>query len=385
MRAHPPLPSATSSSSAIAGFLDTVSLAPRQSHKLLTLWPLLSSGNVSETGPAYVALADAIECGALEVRERKQGASVPLIELVNHGGTAVLVLFGEELRGALQNRIANASFLVPAHDTLEINVSCVEQGRWGGRAMFRAARSVVSSSMRRKMAAKVASARSRGRSFDADQSEVWSEVGERLALSGTDSRTSSYEDYLGTRRRDLDEAARAFRSLPGQVGFVAAIGDQIAGVEAIGRQAVFARAFDGLLRAYLIDAVDAPQLRPREQQPVGGIAAGFDAPEPFLAALAAAPASEGPSLGLGRDVRLRGGGVAGCALVLEPAALVHLTAFADGGLGWRDSSSSRCTRFAAPDNAASAARTSTWCASSGHRSRTAITCTARTWSARSAT
>jgi len=241
-------------------------------------------------------------------------------------------LFGEELRGALQNRVANASFLVPAQGTLEIDVSCVEQGRWGGRSTFRAARSVVSSSMRRKMEAKVAYARSLGRRFDADQQEVWSEVGERLSLSGTDSDTSSYEDYLGARRRDLDEAARAFHPVPDQVGFVAAIGDRIAGLEAIGRRPVFARSFDGLLRAYLVDAVDAPQLRQRERQEHVEPEARFDAPEPFLAALRGAPASEGPSLGLGRDVRLRGGGVAGCVLLHQPDGLVHLTAFAEGVL-----------------------------------------------------
>jgi hypothetical protein len=331
MRAHPPLESATSASSTIAAFLSTVSLAPRQSHKLLTVWPLLRSDGAPEPGPAYLTLADAIECGALSVRERRDGARVPVVELVNRGDTAVLVLFGEELRGARQNRVANASFLVPARDTLEIDVSCVEQGRWDGRGAFRAARSVISSAMRRKMAAKVAAARQHGLGFDADQHEVWCGIGDRLSMSGTDSPTSSYEDYLDARQRDLDEAAHAFRSLPGQVGFVASIGGQIAGLEAIGRQALFARAFAGLLRAYLIDAVDAPQLGQREPQP-GAKAARFDAPELFLAALAAAPASESASLGLGHDLRLCGGGVAGCALVHEPAGLVHLTAFADEGV-----------------------------------------------------
>jgi hypothetical protein len=321
-----------SPSPAIAAFLDSVSLAPHQSHKLLTLWPLVRRGSAPESGPAYLTLADALASGALDVRERQGGASVPVIEVVNRGDTAVLVLFGEVLNGAKQNRIANASFLVPAFDSLEIDVSCVEQGRWGGRSReFHAARSVVSSGIRRKMASKVARARAAGGSFDADQLEVWSEVQDRLFFSGSKSRTSDYADYVSTRQSDLSEAARVFHALPGQVGFVAAIGDQIAGLEAVGRQAVFARAFDGLLRAYLVDAVDAPQLRQREKEQ-SVLAAGFDAPEPFLAALAQAPASEGASLGLGRDLRLRGAGVAGCALVHEPAGLVHLTAFAEGGL-----------------------------------------------------
>ena len=111
---------------------------------------------------------------------------------------------------------------------------------------------------------------------------------------------------------------------------MAAIGDEIVGLEAIGRAEVFARAFDGLLRSYLVDAVDAAHVRERERSP----AVRFDAPEAFLAALAAAPATERPSLGLGGDLRLQGGGVAGCALVhgpAGPAAVVHLTAFARGG------------------------------------------------------
>jgi hypothetical protein len=346
MRANP-LSWSRPPSSCIETFLDSVSLAPRQAHKLLTLWPLVRGDDAPEpAGPAYLTLADALESGALRVSERRGGASVPVVHVENRGETPVLVLFGEELRGAFQNRVANASFLVPARSALEIDVSCVEQGRWGGRpgrgghaAEFAAAKAVLSSSMRRKMAAKVAAARERGLGFNADQSEVWSEVMCRLGWSGAESDTSAYEDYLDTRRRDLDEAARAFHPLPGQVGFVAAIGDEIVGLEAIGRAEVFARAFDGLLRAYLVDAVDAPQLRRLElaRGRAAAPAARFDAPEPFLAALAEAPATEGPSLGLGRDLRVRGGGVAGCALVHAaapgaPAAVVHLTAFAEEGL-----------------------------------------------------
>jgi hypothetical protein len=328
---QPPPPSAS-----IADFLASVSLAPRQSHKLLTLWPLLRA-EAAPVGPPWLTLADALESGALRVSERRGGAHVPVIQVENLGETPVLVLFGEELRGALQNRVANASFLIGGRSAVEIDVSCVEQGRWsprasrgGARDEFYAGDSVLSSAIRRKMAHKVALARERGRRFDADQLEVWHEVADRVRLSAARSQTGAYEDYLFTRARDLDEAAHAFRPLPGQVGFVAAIGDEVAGLEAIGREEVFARSFERLLRAYLIDAVDAAHLRGREAQ----AAVRFEAPEPFLEALAAAPASERPSLGLGRDLRLRGGGVAGCALVhgpAGPAALVHLTAFAEEG------------------------------------------------------
>jgi len=100
------------------------------------------------------------------------------------------------------------------------------------------------------------------------------------------------------------------------------------GLEAIGRPEVFATAFAGLVRAYVVDAIDAAAVSARPDEPVP--ATRFDAPEPFLAALAAAPAEQGPSLGLGSDLRIEGEQVCGCALAAGD--VVHLTAFpAPGG------------------------------------------------------
>lgn len=335
----------------VESFLASLALAPRQAHKLLTVWPLL--GTAPTAAPAYVSLAEALERGDVAITELPQGASVPYVLVSNRGGVAVLVLFGEELRGALQNRTANASFLIPPGGEVEIDVSCVEQGRWSSRpgqgAMrFGSSGDVLSSSLRAKMHAKVALARKRGLRFDADQGEVWGEVADRVAYSRALSPSGAYADYIATRQRDLDEASAAFACVPGQVGFVAAIGDEVVGLEAIGRPEVFAKALPGLLRAYLVDAIDAALVREprashaerpasRSSRSLGADpgAAGdappvppaprFDAPEAFLAALREAPADTGPSLGLGIDVRIAGEGVCGCALV--EGDVVHLTAF----------------------------------------------------------
>ena len=314
----------------VADLLSHLALAPRQAHKTLTLWPLVSRPDAPPSrAPAYAALADALDAGTLHVDELRGGAQVPHVAVENRGELAVLVLFGEELRGAMQNRIANASFLVGPHARVDIDVSCVEQGRWSrasAASRFAASRSLVSNHLRRKMAARVAVSRERLGRFVADQSEVWSEVERRVAGSGTRSATRAYADYASTRTRDLDEIAAAFRAVPRQVGCVAAVGDEVTGLEVVGRPEVFARVFAGLLRAYAIDAVDVALLR--EDLPRLGsdpIQRRFDAPEPFLAALGDTRPRVGPSLGLGEDVRLAGAGVCGCALVAGD--VVHLTAF----------------------------------------------------------
>ena len=308
----------------IAELLARLALAPRQTHKGLTLWPLvLREDALAFDGPVYVPLSRALEDGTLQIDELDKGGSVPLVRVSNRGVHDVLFLFGEEIRGAKQNRIANASFLVPARSELVIDVSCVEQGRWGrrGRDGFAGTGEVVSHVMRKKMAFRVAASRRRGGRFEADQLEVWQDIGARLAQTHTASATDSYEDYVRSRRADLNDMLAAFRPLERQVGFVAVAGDAIVGLEAIGRPEVFADQFEGLVRAYAIDAIDpAPGRRDREER-----APGSDSPEAFLAALGRAPALRGPSLGLGDDLRIEGEGVAGCALVA--GQVVHLTAF----------------------------------------------------------
>lgn len=318
---HPPL----SSSDPIAEFLRQVSLVPRQAYKALCVWPLVrSEGAPPPAGPSYEPIAAALARGDVSVDEVGDSGHVPHVRVTNRGRKSVLFLFGEEIIGALQNRVANATFLVPAQAEVVLDVSCVEAGRWSRRrgARFDRAEQVVSSQLRRKMAKKVALARAVGDGFHADQGEVWEEVQTRLASSGTVSDTAAWSDYRAHHASDLGECERAFQPLPGQVGFVAALGDEVAGLEAIGRPDVFAASFSALLRSYAIDAVDAEVVRAASR---GASGPRFDAPEAFLQALGRADRSWNSSLGLGSDLRLEGAGLEGCALACE--GLVHLTAF----------------------------------------------------------
>jgi len=310
----------------IAELLARIALAPQQTHKSLTLWPLLLSEDapvLDERG--YVLLAHALEDGTVQIDEVSEGGSVPHVRVTNRGAQDVLFLFGEEIRGAKQNRIANASFLVPAQSELVIDVSCVEQGRWRRQARggFGSSGEVVSSRMRRRMSYQVADSRRRGGRFEADQSEVWHDIGERLAHAGTASATDSYEDYIRSRESDLGEMLAAFRPLDRQVGFVAVAGAEVVGLEVIGRPEIFADRFEGLVRSYAVDAIDAALDRrdPGRERALPR----HDSPEAFLAALGRAPVERGPSLGVGDDLRIEGEGVAGCALVA--GQVVHLTAF----------------------------------------------------------
>jgi hypothetical protein len=97
----------------------------------LAMYPLLAG---TEAPPAYATLDEALAAGFVKVTEVSESGSVPELTIVNDGPTPVLVLDGEELVGAKQNRIVNLSILVPAHARLKLPVSCVEAGRWAHRS-----------------------------------------------------------------------------------------------------------------------------------------------------------------------------------------------------------------------------------------------------------
>jgi hypothetical protein len=310
----------------ISDFLAKVHLAPAQATKSLTIWPLvLNDGETHTKGAPYIALSDALAKGALQIDEISEEGAVSRVRVTNSGDIAALFLFGEEIRGAKQNRVANASFLVPKASEIVIDVSCVEHGRWDRPtgARFEGSEDVISPCMRMEMAAQVTQSRAQGGRFATDQGEVWNQISERIARSGVASDTEAYADYRASRSEDLASVTSAFHLVERQVGFVACSGDRVVGLEAIGRPEVFRTDFQALLRSYALDAVDAALVRTIDDRSDRG--PHFSHPETFLDTVAQAPVKRGRSLGLGEDLRVSGPNVAGCAL--SQHGLVHMTVF----------------------------------------------------------
>lgn len=84
--------------------------------------------------PPWLLLSEALASASVEISEISDQGTVPTIHIANRGVQDVLLLDGEELVGAKQNRILNTAVLVRAHSTLEVPVSCVEEGRWRYRS-----------------------------------------------------------------------------------------------------------------------------------------------------------------------------------------------------------------------------------------------------------
>jgi hypothetical protein len=271
----------------------------------------------------YITLDDAIPLG-LRITEVDEAGSVPELLVENPVERNVLLYDGEELLGAKQNRILNVTVLVPARGRTRIPVSCVEEGRWSRRsAEFRPARHASDPTLRRRKAEQLSAApMARG----AAQAEVWAAVADTASALDVHSPTSAHADAYRAHEVDLASLRGAFPLQPGQSGAIVAVGAAMT-LDFVSRPAAFAKLYPKLLDGYLLQALGVPSRR-------------TVALEPFLAAVAAAPASRRLSVALGEDIRLRDETVVGSGLEFD-GELIQLSAFTAAGNG-------HATRIAPP-------------------------------------
>jgi hypothetical protein len=168
----------------VANLLATILTGEPVTHDALAVIPFLA---LNLDDPDWLTLEDLTppsprrgegrvrgEADRARVTEVSEAGSVPFLQVANGAARPLLLLDGEELIGAKQNRILNTTVLVDAHTEVTIPVSCVEQGRWGYRGrQLRPGDASLYASLRARKAAHVSQSVRAGRGHRADQGEVW--------------------------------------------------------------------------------------------------------------------------------------------------------------------------------------------------------------------
>jgi hypothetical protein len=267
----------------------------------------------------YVLLDEALEQKLAHVTEVSQAGHVPELAFENDSAKRVLLVDGDELLGARQNRIVNITILVGAGRKLVIPVSCVEQGRWSYRsAKFEAARrSLFASAKAAKMRNVSDSLKQRG-DRRSDQSQVWGAIRCKLAERGVESETASMNDLYSTVEKDIGSYEQAFRLEPSQAGGVFAVGGRVLGLELFDAPEAFARSFSKIIRSYAMEARDSAEKDESK--------AALEDVRRFLDEMLKAATEKYAALGEGEDIRLTGKDLVGGALVAD-GRVVHLAAY----------------------------------------------------------
>jgi hypothetical protein len=278
---------------ALDNTLESLDIGAPVSHDPLHLFPL--EGGPSEE-EALILLDEALEEGMLCVEELGEGGSVPELRVVNAGARPVLLLEGDELVGAKQNRVVNSSVLVAAGSELMLPVSCVERGRWSrSPRAFTGSAGSPHPSLRRIKARSVHESLQRHRGHTSDQSAVWQEVDRVAALHNAPSPTSALQDTRGRLSARLAAYEALADKLPARTrGVVVTIGARPLLVEVLAGPRSCSRICRKLLAGYALEALG----HGRDDAPPDRLAVIS-----FIRSMAAAPREQHPAVGKGTDVR----------------------------------------------------------------------------------
>ena len=301
----------------IKSFLEISKIARKQVHRNLTIFPLLAPDGIE---PEYLTLEQALDQSLIQITELDTEGSVPELKLKNLGKKSVLIIEGEELVGAKQNRIVNSSFLIAGKTEVVIPVSCVEQGRWNYRSeSFEAGKRMMHASLRREHQEDVKNSLKSGRGYRSNQGRIWDNIAEKVDRMEVHAPTRAMADVYESYEDQLSEFIKRFQLIELQVGAVFAINGQIVGLEAFGCHDTFRKFSEKLVKSYALDALDNRSLSRKESLPP-------ERARRFIASAIKGKGERHPSIGLGENITFESRTVSGAALV-ENNRLLCISAF----------------------------------------------------------
>ena len=283
----------------------------------ISIVPLLSTTTAEVD---YIGFKTALSEDTFAVEELNEGGVVGFLRVVNSGLRHVLLLDGEELSGAKQNRVLNTTILAAANSHLAIPASCTEQGRWSYMSsQFAESFSVAPPRIRRSNQSAMADSLRHTGVLCSNQSEVWSRVREISDEAGVHSSTAAMRDIFEERLPILDEIVGRSTASVDQVGLVATVNGSVLGMDVISRPEVYRLLHPKLARSYVLDAY----LKRRTES------ASHDASQiatGFIEAAMETLESRHQSVGLGYDHRYTGETMVGSALTHDNH-LIHCAFF----------------------------------------------------------
>jgi hypothetical protein len=305
----------------IENYLETIILGNPQTFKRVAVFPL--SGANGE-GRRHLTASEAFQAGALAVTEVNTGGSVPELKVINSGEQAVLLIDGEEVVGAKQNRVLNTTILIPPNSTVVIPVSCTEAGRWNYTSPhFTDSDVVMAQKARVKKLRSVSQSLDHSGNYASNQGQVWEDISALHQDLETNSPTAAMKDAFSAKSESIDECLAAFELQPKQRGILVVVDGIVVGFDVFSNADLYSQVHSKLIKSYVIETLYGAKKVTAEKS-------GGERAKLFLKSAATCDESKFKSVGLGFDYRFRGTDLVGSALVHEEES-VHTAFFRSEG------------------------------------------------------
>jgi len=307
----------------IAQVLDHLNTGDPYAIRNLAFFPLFPVPGLNQ--PPFLSMRAALERDQLRISEVSESGQVGRLTAENTGDTPILLVDGEEVKGAKQNRILNTSILLEPHSKVVIPVSCTEQHRWSYRSRtFAESDSMMAYSLRSRKNLRMKAALKTRQEYAAGQGEVWNEIHTLHAKLDTDSHTGAMHDAYASRQDELQQALEQVPLQAGQVGLIAFWDGDFTTLEYLARPDAYADMHEKLVKSFLIESIadKKEQTEPVSRERAAEVLIRLNALKEDL---------RQPSLGGGEDLRWTGNGLEASGLFYRDAFL-HYHAFSSKGL-----------------------------------------------------
>ena len=304
----------------ISQYLKALKFGQEGHHENMTVIPMFFE---SEKASQYLTLDEALGDNRIEITEVSESGDVPNLKVINQAEIAILILAGEELVGAKQNRIVNAIFMIGAGRSVAIPVSCVEHGRWSYRSKgFSSENRMCPPNLRKGVHQDVMYSIRSGQGYKANQGRVWDELAEKSARMKVRSDTGAMSDIYESYEDQLRYYTEKFSQAENQKGILVMINGQIIGLEIFDSPENLGKYFEKMIHSYALDAIDlAGQKRQADRNKLD--------PKAWLEEITEMPLMIQPSLDLGQDLRIESDKIIGSGLLNEDR-LLYLSVFVKG-------------------------------------------------------
>jgi hypothetical protein len=300
----------------IKKYLSSLDFGELQHHKNMAVLPLLTDMNDSLP---YLVLKEALEKQILVISEVSKEGRVPELKVINKSDTPVLLLDGEELAGAKQNRVLNTTILLEENSETIIPVSCTEQRRWSYTSReFSESGTVMIPKIRRMKAKTVSESLNESREYLSDQGTVWTSIEELSERTGIRSHTSAMRDVYEAKEKELDEYLNVFACIPRQKGILAFIDEEVVGFDFLSRDSAYALLHPKLVKSYAMEALLLKP--PRTEKPQ------IETAKEFLKGASRCKEKKYKSVGKGYDFRFEEKNLVGSALKVKKN-VIHMAFF----------------------------------------------------------
>lgn len=236
-----------------------LNLGEKQICENITIIPLI---NNHYPDLDILSLKNGLSMGIVKVEECEE-SRVNEIKVINNAVTPLILVDGEEVIGAKQNRIISKTILVNAKSTIHVPVNCSEKDRWNYTSEFEHSNHFANSKTRCLKSQYVDHIVSNDEISSSDniyggevQSVVWNSIADLDDEGEVKSPTSAMSDVYTSSKKSQEEYLKYFESVPNQVGLISIVNGEFRGIEIFANPRQYKSYEEMILKSYIIDGLN---------------------------------------------------------------------------------------------------------------------------------